>query len=192
MNRYLKIRYLFDRLIALLVLPLCIPILMIISLIQFFVFGEIIFVQQRSGLNGRVFTLFKFISMQYDEEKTEEERIPAWGRWMRRTGLDELPQLLNIISGEMAFIGPRPLLAEYNALYNLQQKERLNIKPGITGYAQATHRNDTTWKQRFEHDLYYVKHASLWLDLKILTKSFLHILRGSPSIIMNKFEGNRD
>ncbi len=192
MNRYLKIRYLFDRLIALLVLPLCIPILMIISLIQFFVFGEIIFVQQRSGLNGKVFTLFKFISMQYDEEKTEEERIPAWGRWMRRTGLDELPQLLNIISGEMAFIGPRPLLAEYNALYNLQQKERLNIKPGITGYAQATHRNDTTWKQRFEHDLYYVKHASLWLDLKILTKSFLHILRGSPSIIMNKFEGNRD
>lgn len=165
---------------------------MIISLIQFFVFGEIIFVQQRSGLNGRVFTLFKFISMHDDEEKTEEERIPVWGRWMRRTGLDELPQLLNIISGEMAFIGPRPLLAEYNALYNLQQKERLNIKPGITGYAQATHRNDTTWKQRFEHDVYYVKHASLWLDLKILIKSFLRILRGSPSIIMNKFEGNRD
>lgn len=192
MNRYLKIRYLFDRVIALLLLPLCIPILMIISLIQFFVFGEIIFVQHRSGLNGRVFTLFKFISMYDDDEKSEEDRIPAWGRWMRRTGLDELPQLLNIISGEMAFIGPRPLLTEYNSLYNLQQKERLNIKPGLTGFAQATHRNDTTWKQRFEHDVYYVKHASLWLDLKILTKSFLNILSGSPSIIMNRFEGNKD
>ena len=192
MNQYLKIRYLFDRLFALLLLPLCIPILMIISLIQFFVFGEIIFVQQRSGLHGKVFTLFKFISMNEDEEKTEEERTPAWGRWMRRTGLDELPQLLNIISGEMAFIGPRPLLPEYNSKYSLQQKERLNIKPGITGYAQATHRNDTTWKQRFEHDVYYVKHASLVLDLEIIFKSILQIFKGSPSKIMNPFEGNND
>lgn len=190
MNRYLKIRYVFDRLIALLLLPLCIPILMIISLIQFFVFGEIVFVQQRSGLHGKVFTLFKFISMFDDEAKSEEERIPAWGRWMRRTGLDELPQLLNIISGEMAFIGPRPLLTEYNSLYNLQQKERLNVKPGLTGYAQATYRNDTTWNQRFEHDVYYVKHASIMLDLKIFGKSIVHILKGSPSIIMNRFEGN--
>lgn len=129
--------------------------------------------------------------MNEDEEKTEEERTPAWGRWMRRTGLDELPQLLNIISGEMAFIGPRPLLPEYNSKYSLQQKERLNIKPGITGYAQATHRNDTTWKQRFEHDVYYVKHASLGLDLVILYQSALQIFfKSKEQIILPKFNGD--
>ena len=189
MKPYLQIRYCLDWTLALVLLPLCIPFFVLISLVQFFVFGDIVFTQQRSGLKGEVFTLFKFKTMMDDENLTEQERIPSWGKFLRNTGLDELPQILNILSGTMAFIGPRPLLPEYNSLYSSEQKQRLLIKPGITGYAQAYFRNKTSWIQRFEHDVYYVRHASMFLDLKILYRSLLQLLRAKPQDILEKFKG---
>ncbi len=190
MNGYLKIRYVFDWLFALVLFPFCIPVFFIITFVQFYVFGDIIFIQQRTGLHGRIFTLFKFKTMIDDESLPEKERIPAWGKFLRNSGLDELPQILNILSGDMVFIGPRPLLPQYTKLYSAQQARRTHVKPGLTGYAQALHRNDTTWEQRFEHDVYYVHRASPILDLKIIWKSLQQLNKGDQKIL-EPFEGNK-
>ena len=190
MKSYLRIRYIFDWIFALILLPLCIPIFLLITLVQFYVFEEVLFIQQRSGLHGKVFSLFKFKTMLDDETISEQQRIPPWGKFLRKTGIDELPQLLNILSGTMAFIGPRPLLPQYDNLYNPQQRERLLIKPGITGYAQAKDRNDTSWQQRFDHDNFYVHHASLNLDLKIIYNSIKQIMISKDQNILPPFDGN--
>ncbi len=192
MKLYLRIRYLFDWLFALALLPILIPLFFIISFIQFYVFEEVLFTQERSGLNGEIFTLFKFKTMNDDESKTETERIPAWGRFLRNSGLDELPQVLNILSGSMVFIGPRPLLPQYDNLYSTEHRKRLEIKPGITGYAQAIHRNNTSWQQRFGDDVFYVKEASLILDLEIIYKSVMQILSGKEQDILPPFDGSGD
>ncbi len=190
MKPYLKIRYVLDWLFALAIFPFCIPLLIIISVGQFFVFGDILFTQQRTGLKGRIFTIFKFKTMFDDMTLQELERIPSWGQFLRKTGLDELPQILNILSGTMVFIGPRPLLPEYDALYSEVQKQRLNIKPGITGLAQAMHRNDTSWNLRFREDLYYVTQASVVLDLKIIYRSLRQLLNRKSEAILPPFDGN--
>lgn len=125
----------------------------------------------------------------------DHERLTATGKFVRKTSIDEIPQLLNIITGEMSFVGPRPLLPEYLDLYNDIQKRRHEVKPGITGWAQVNGRNTISWKQKFDYDVWYVDNISFWLDLKILFLTVLKVFKAegissNTSQTMEKFRGN--
>jgi glycosyltransferase involved in cell wall biosynthesis len=141
-----------------------------------------IFAQSRIGVKGRTFTFYKFRTMSDVRDKTgkllpDRQRITALGRWLRGTSLDELPQLWNVLKGDMGLVGPRPLLPEYLHRYSALQRRRHEVKPGITGWAQVNGRNGLTWEQKFESDVWYVDHWSLWLDVKILWMTALQVLR---------------
>lgn len=156
-----------DPVAALLLLIALSPLLLLISLAVAIVFRSTpIFRQRRAGRLGRGFTLYKFRTMQQDH-------IPLLGRILRTSSLDELPQLVNILLGQMSFIGPRPLYLYYVQLYNSQQIRRLDIKPGLTGWAQVNGRNQISWQQKFELDIYYVDHISCKLDVQILYRTLL-------------------
>jgi len=157
--------------IALLMLS---PILVIVSLVLLISnHGKPFFFQTRPGKNEKPFKIIKFKTMN---DKTDahgellpfDQRITAMGAFIRKYSLDEIPQLLNVLKGDMSLIGPRPLLMQYLPLYNEQQKKRHNVKPGITGWAQVNGRNAISWKQKFELDVWYVEHLSFLVDLKIL------------------------
>lgn len=132
-----------------------------------------LFTQERPGKGERIFKLYKFKSMT-DERDAEgnllpdAQRLTEVGQFIRKTSLDELPQLWNVLKGDMSFIGPRPLLVQYLPLYNEEQRRRHNVRPGITGWAQVNGRNAISWEQKFKLDIYYVDHLSLWLDIKII------------------------
>jgi lipopolysaccharide/colanic/teichoic acid biosynthesis glycosyltransferase len=159
----------------------------------------ILFSQERPGTAGKIFRLWKFRTMREDKEATGEvpdaDRLTRWGRFLRATTLDELPQLWNILCGEMSLVGPRPLLVEYLPLYSLEQSRRHEVRPGLTGWAQVRGRNALTWEEKFKLDVWYVDHRSLGLDLKIILLTVLTVLscrgitqKGSSS--MEKFTGN--
>ncbi|MAM27404.1 MAG: lipid carrier--UDP-N-acetylgalactosaminyltransferase [Flavobacteriaceae bacterium] len=136
-------------------------------------YGKPFFIQKRPGKQGRIFRIIKFKTMndKKDAKGTllpDAERLTSIGQFVRKTSLDELPQLINVLKGDMSFIGPRPLLPEYLSLYNTEQKKRHNVKPGITGWAQINGRNAISWEQKFTYDVWYVEHISFMLDLKIL------------------------
>ncbi|WP_221389823.1 sugar transferase [Dyadobacter sp. NIV53] len=131
------------------------------------------FSQPRPGLNGVTFTLNKFRTMKSLKDSNgnllpDEQRITRFGNWLRRTSMDEIPQLWNVLKGDMSIIGPRPLLIEYLPLYNFTQQQRHKVKPGITGWAQINGRNAISWTRKFEYDVWYVQNLSFWLDVKIL------------------------
>ena len=158
----------------------------------------ILFSQERPGTTGKIFRLWKFRTMREDKEATGEvpdaDRLTRWGRFLRATTLDELPQLWNILCGEMSLVGPRPLLVEYLPLYSIEQSRRHEVRPGLTGWAQVRGRNALTWEEKFKLDVWYVDHRSLWLDLKIILLTVLTVLscqgitqKGSSS--MEKFTG---
>jgi lipopolysaccharide/colanic/teichoic acid biosynthesis glycosyltransferase len=133
----------------------------------------VLFRQTRIGLNERAFGFFKFRTMTQDRDEhgkllPDERRLTAFGRFLRSSSLDEIPQLWNVVKGEMSLIGPRPLLPEYVPLYSQSQRQRHRVKPGITGLAQVTGRNSISWERKFELDVYYVENCSLGLDLKIV------------------------
>jgi lipopolysaccharide/colanic/teichoic acid biosynthesis glycosyltransferase len=135
--------------------------------------GKPFFVQTRPGKNERLFKIIKFKTMNDKKDKygnllSDRERLTKIGAFVRKTSIDEIPQLLNVLIGDMSLIGPRPLLVEYLPLYNELQKQRHNIRPGITGWAQINGRNAISWNKKFEYDIFYVKNCSLFLDLKIL------------------------
>ena len=162
--------------------------------------GNVWFVQERPGKNGIPFKLIKFKTMtdkrtDQGELQSDEERLTPVGKWVRKLSLDELPQLINIVKGEMSFVGPRPWLMEYLPLYNTFQYRRHEVKPGITGWAQVNGRNTLAWKQRFEHDVWYVDHISFWVDLKILFLTVVKVFKAEgissgTSVTMEKFKGN--
>lgn len=140
--------------------------------------------QTRPGLNGRPFTFLKFRSMtdaRDGEGKLlpDERRLTAFGRWLRRSSLDELPQLINVLRGDMSLVGPRPLLMEYLPLYSARQARRHEVRPGITGWAQVNGRNAISWEEKFEYDVWYVEHQSFALDLRILFMTFARLFRRS-------------
>ncbi len=141
-----------------------------------------LFSQLRAGLGGRPFRLYKFRSMTDARDGDgsllpDADRLTPLGVFLRRTSLDELPQLWNVLRGAMSLVGPRPLLLEYVPLYDERQRKRLSVKPGITGWAQINGRNALTWEEKFELDVWYVEHRSLWLDLKILAATAWKVLR---------------
>lgn len=140
-----------------------------------------VFAQARAGRGGRPFVLYKFRTMTDARDVTgallpDEERLTPFGRSLRRTSLDELPQLWNVLKGDMSLVGPRPLLLQYVPLYDERQRRRLDVRPGITGWAQVNGRNALSWPEKFELDVWYVEHRGLWLDVEILCMTVRKIL----------------
>lgn len=165
---------LFDIGLTTLTLILLLPVLLIISLLVSIKLGvPILFRQQRPGLRGKSFTLYKFRTMT-DARDTDgnllpdAERLTKFGHFLRRSSLDELPELINVLKGDMSLVGPRPLLMHYLELYTPEQARRHEVRPGITGWAQINGRNAVSWEEKFRLDVWYVDNVSLWLDLKIL------------------------
>jgi lipopolysaccharide/colanic/teichoic acid biosynthesis glycosyltransferase len=140
----------------------------------------ILFRQRRPGLRGRPFTLYKFRTLREDPtgERRDEERLTRLGVLLRRTSLDELPELWNVLRGDMSLVGPRPLLMEYLPLYTAEQARRHDVRPGITGWAQINGRNAISWEEKFRLDLWYVDHRSVWLDLRILALTLGRVVAG--------------
>lgn len=179
-NNQLKIKYFIDKILALCLLILLFSLFLIIALlIKFDDKGSVLFKQKRLGFKGKIFTVYKFRTMIPDADnyldgkgKVLANRITRVGHILRKTSLDELPQLINIIKGNMSFIGPRPALVDHIARYTEQQKMRFNIKPGITGLAQVHGRSKLSWSCRIKYDIIYVENYSLCLDIKILFKTF--------------------
>ena len=162
----------------------------------------IIFMQKRPGKDGKIFTLYKFRTMTDEidamgELLPDEVRLKKFGKFLRSTSLDELPELVNILKGEMSFVGPRPLLVEYLELYNEEQSRRHEVRPGLTGLAQVNGRNDTTWADRLRYDVEYVNNISFKNDLLIILKTIKLVftrkgVSSSTSVTMEKFKGNID
>lgn len=163
--------------------------------------GKIFFRQIRPGKNERLFTIIKFRTMNDKRDSQgnllpDAERLTPVGRFIRKTSLDELPQLWNVVKGEMSFVGPRPLLPEYIPLYNESQKQRHLVKPGITGWAQVNGRNAISWNKKFEYDTFYVQNCSFVLDMKILIKTIEKVFTASGinmegSASAEPFTGNK-
>ncbi|MGC3946158.1 MAG: sugar transferase [Chryseolinea sp.] len=192
---------LFDRFCAFILLVITSPVIAIVAAILYVANrGKIWFMQDRPGKDGVVFTVVKFRTMTDERDVhgnllPDKERLTAVGKFIRKTSLDELPQLFNVLRGDMSFVGPRPLLVEYLALYNPEQLRRHHVKPGITGWAQVNGRNTVLWPQRFAYDVWYVDHISLWLDIRILFLTVLKVLKADgisseTSVTMEKFNGN--
>ena len=154
--------------------------------------GPVLFRQQRPGKNGRIFTISKFRTMRIETEKdgrplSDMERMTRTGKILRKTSIDELPQLFNILMGNMSFIGPRPLLVQYLEHYSPEQMRRHDVKPGISGWAQVNGRNTIDWEEKFKLDVWYVEHISFLLDVKILFLTVYNILASKG---INQTEGN--
>ena len=173
----------FDYFAGALILFLLSPLLAFIAIIiQFKMGSPVLFRQHRPGYQGKPFLLYKFRTMTNEKdsegkERSDEMRLTGLGKWLRKYSLDELPQLLNVVKGELSFVGPRPLLMEYLDRYTPEQARRHDVKPGITGWAQVNGRNALTWEEKFALDVWYVDNRSFWLDLKILWLTFLKVIR---------------
>ena len=201
MYRYVKRA--MDFTIALIMLIVLSPLMLISCiLIKMNKDGPILFKQKRPGKNGKIFTVYKFRTMSvhtHDKdgrELSDFERISKIGNLLRKTSVDELPQLINILKGDMSFIGPRPLLTEYLDLYTPEQMRRHDVAPGISGWAQVNGRNTLTWEQKFEHDVYYVDNMSFSLDVKIFIKTIMNVLKqdginSDNANTMEKFTGTK-
>ena len=194
---------LFDKTLALFLIILFSPIYIVVSLLIFFKMGSpILFRQKRPGYKEKIFGIYKFRTMTNEKEEfgnllPDDKRLVGIGKFIRSTSLDELPQLFNVLKGEMSFVGPRPLLEEYLPLYNEKQKRRHDVKPGITGWAQVNGRNAISWEQKFDYDVWYVDNQSFWLDIKILWLTFLKVVKrsdisSSTNSTMEKFTGSKN
>ena len=165
---------LFDIFLAVIgILAFAIPLLVVICLVRIYIGRPIFFRQLRTGLNGNTFVIWKFRTMteqcdSYGDLMPDAIRLTRFGRFLRASSLDELPELWNVLKGDMSMVGPRPLLAEYLPLYNAEQARRHDVRPGITGWAQINGRNAISWDERLKLDVWYLDNNSLWLDIRIL------------------------
>ena len=165
-----------DLAIIVILAPIWLPVAAIVALLVWVNLGRpVLFAQDRAGLNGRPFTLHKFRTMR-DGEGTDEERLTKFGRFLRAASLDELPELWNVLKGEMSLVGPRPLPVRYLPRYTPEQNRRHEVLPGITGWAQVNGRNALDWETKFRYDVDYVDSQSVWLDLKILGMTFTQVI----------------
>ncbi len=181
----------FDKILSIFVLLVFLPIYVIVSICILCIMGRpILFSQSRIGYGEKEFKVLKFRTMKNREDFPPDTpsrlRLTKFGLFLRRTSLDEIPQIFNIIKGDMSFIGPRPLLPEYLPLYSEKHKKRHSVKPGITGLAQVNGRNRLSWTEKFDLDVAYVKEVSLMTDIKILIKTLLVIFSGSDITPKNK------
>ncbi|MGI2327650.1 sugar transferase [Planococcus sp. YIM B11945] len=192
---------LFDFTISFLVLISLSPaILLIAFLVKKKIGSPVLFKQQRPGLEGKPFDVYKFRSMTDERDDKgallqDDVRLTSFGKLLRKLSLDELPQLWNVLKGDMSFVGPRPLLMHYLELYNKTQLKRHDVRPGITGWAQVNGRNTISWEKKFEYDVWYVENQSFWLDMKILFLTVLKVFKSEGvsqdgHVTMTPFEGN--
>jgi lipopolysaccharide/colanic/teichoic acid biosynthesis glycosyltransferase len=191
-----------DKVVAAVALLIASPVILVCMLFLYRAnHGTVWFTQRRPGKYGQIFKVIKFKTMndarnEKGELLPDEYRLHTVGKFIRKTSLDELPQLINVLKGDMSIVGPRPLLEEYLPLYDAQQRKRHLVKPGITGWAQVNGRNTITWEQKFAYDLWYVEHQSFWLDLKIIFMTVLKVFKAeginsATSATMERFSGTR-
>ena len=197
----LKIKRLIDISISTIGLIILSPLLLAISILSKFKYkGAIFFKQARPGKKGAIFYLCKFRTMKYIKDKhgnllPDEKRLTKTGIFLRRFSLDELPELWNVLKGDMSLVGPRPLLVEYLDRYTPEQARRHEVKPGITGWAQVNGRNAITWEEKFRYDVWYVDNWILWLDIKIIFMTIINVIKGEGvnqpgHVTMEEFKGN--
>lgn len=195
------IKRLLDFILSLIAIILLCPLLIIITAsIRIMLGAPVIFKQERVGKNGNIFILYKFRTMSNKKDDNgfllpDSARLTKFGCILRSTSLDELPELINIIKGEMSIVGPRPLLVQYLDLYNEKQKHRHDVYPGLTGYAQVNGRNMLSWEKKFELDVAYIKKLSFFLDLKIIFKTVTVLfsrkeISSETSATMEEFKGS--
>ncbi|MGZ0050367.1 sugar transferase [Brevibacillus gelatini] len=193
---------LFDRLVAFILLIVLSPLLLLLSiLIRCKLGAPVLFVQERPGRYGKPFFIYKFRTMTNQCDASgqllpDEQRLTPFGMMLRKYSLDELPQLWNVLRGDLSLVGPRPLLMEYLPLYTPRQMKRHEVLPGITGWAQVNGRNALTWEQKFELDIWYVENHNFWLDLKILLLTIKRVLQKTGishegCVTMEKFTGSK-
>lgn len=198
---YKVVKRILDIVLSLLGLIILSPLLLILWIMfRVKVGSPAIFVQERPGLHGKIFKMYKFRSMNENKDENgnllpPDERLTPFGKKMRSTSLDELPELVNILKGDMSIVGPRPLLVKYLPLYNEEQSHRHDVRPGLTGLAQVMGRNSITWDERFKLDVEYVNNMSFGLDVKIFFKTFEVVFKkegisSATSETMEEFKGN--
>lgn len=187
------------KIISVAVIILSIPLLIfgILYILTLIFMGKpVFFKQERAGKHGIPFNILKFRTMNDKKDENNVllpsyERVTKYGKFLRKTSLDELPQLINLVRGDISLVGPRPLHVEYNKYYNNYQKQRLNVKPGITGYAQVNGRNNISWEEKFNLDTFYVENKSIWLDFKIIIMTFFKVLKSEDINPEDKIETPR-
>jgi len=195
-------KHLLDLTVVTFVLLLISPVILILmSLVLFGLGAPIFFIQSRPGLHGKPFRIVKFRTMTDDRDKNgilleDEDRIKRIGNFLRKTSLDELPSLFNVLKGDMSLVGPRPLLIEYLEHYTPEQNRRHEVKPGITGWAQVNGRNAISWEDKFNLDVWYVDNQSIWLDTKILFITIWKVIKvegisHAGHVTMEKFQGTK-
>ncbi len=178
----LSTKRLFDIAVALLAIIVISPLLIAITILVRFKLGApVLFQQKRPGLHGKPFFIYKFRTMTNERNADgnlfpDEQRLTSFGKFLRTTSLDELPELINVLNGDMSLVGPRPLLMEYLPLYSREQARRHEARPGITGWAQVNGRNAISWEEKFKLDVWYVENQSLWLDIKIMWMTLLKVV----------------
>ena len=199
---YLYIKRFFDFTVALITLILLLPVFLIIICIIVLVNRNlsVFFIQKRIGKSNKIFSIIKFKTMNDKKDKSgnllpDDQRLTAIGKYIRKVSIDELPQLINVLKGDMSFIGPRPLLVEYLNLYNEFQNRRHELRPGISGWAQVNGRNAISWEKKFEFDVWYVENISFLLDLKIIFLTIIKVFKSegissTNSQTIEKFKGN--
>jgi lipopolysaccharide/colanic/teichoic acid biosynthesis glycosyltransferase len=172
----------FDLVFGFMALVIALPLIAVLAVAVRIALGSpVLFRQTRPGLHGKPFTIYKFRTMQDTKDHAgnvlaDSERLTRFGRFLRSTSADELPELFNVVRGDMSLVGPRPLLVEYLDRYTHEQMRRHSVKPGITGWAQINGRNVLSWEERFSYDLWYVDHHSVWLDIKILRRTVIKVI----------------
>ena len=196
------IKRILDFVLSLVALIVLSPVLLIVAILVRVKLGSpVIFKQQRPGKNEKIFTLYKFRTMTDKKDENgnllpDSERLTKFGKFLRSTSLDELPELINIFKGDMAIVGPRPLLVEYLPLYNEEQKHRHDVRPGLTGLAQVGGRNSITWEEKFKDDLEYIEKISILEDIKIIFTTIGKVFKREGisqenNATMEKFKGNK-
>lgn len=194
----------FDFILSLIAIIILSPVYIIVAILVRVKLGSpVIFTQERPGKNEKIFKMYKFRTMTDERDENGEllpdiQRLTRFGRFLRNSSLDELPELFNILKGDMSIVGPRPLLVKYLPLYNDFQKHRHDVRPGLTGLAQTNGRNETTWEKRFEYDVMYSKNVSFIGDLKIIINTIKIVLNHSgidsnttSQYTMNEFTGTK-
>lgn len=195
------VKRILDVVLSALALILLSPVLLVIAILVRIKHGSpVIFKQQRPGKDEKIFKLYKFRTMTNEKDENgnllpDDKRLTKFGKLLRSTSLDELPELINIIKGDMSIVGPRPLLVEYLPLYSEEQKHRHDVRPGLTGYAQVKGRNLVEWEERFKLDVEYVNNVSFKMDVKVLIDTVKVVFKregisDSNGVTMEKFEGN--